>query len=483
MKSESSNTTVEPKSRLNPIRSTIESIRGYPSTLVIYKSPASRFYWVRFYFAGRYRIKTTKTENKVDAKKFAQQFYKDTLLDSSVTLKSNKENTFAVIGNLYFTSTEKNTTPSTYKSDYNRYQQHLLPYFKQQELDSITNAQLNQFVEELRKTGIKPATVKHHIVILRKILKFAIANDQMKTLPVFPRITGKLQTSQKRDYLTKDEYELLVTTAEDLAEKKVKVRNQFITLQMKYLIQFMVNSFIRPSDLRVLKHRHVKVMKDDNDQWLSLSHPATKTNANEVQAMPATVGIYKKLIDQLKAEKLPVGPDDFVFFPNIKNRDTAMEVISRQFKEIVDASLIEESTDKKIVLYSLRHTAIMFRLIIGSVDTLVLSRNARTSQSMIDRFYAAHLTTDQVRRQLHHIPYSEDDSSEGKSDPSPIPAQSSKGKKSAKSQKSSGKGKSASEPDSPKKSSGKEKQQSTKSPSPASKPVRTRSKSVQKVSK
>ena len=49
----------------------------------------------------------------------------------------------------------------------------------------------------------------------------------------------------------------------------------------------------------------------------------------------------------------------------------------------------------------------MFRLIIGNVDTLVLSRNARTSQNMIDKFYASHLTTDQVRRQLHNIPYKE----------------------------------------------------------------------------
>jgi site-specific recombinase XerD len=482
VKSESSNTTVEPKSRLNPIRSTIESIRGYPTTLVIYKSPASRFYWVRFYFAGRYRIKTTKTENKVDAKKFAQQFYKDTLLDSSVTLKSNKENTFAVIGNLYFSSTEKNTNPSTYKSDYNRYQQHLLPYFKQQELDSISNAQINQFVEELRKTGIKPATIKHHIVILRKVLKFAIANDQMRTLPVFPRITGKLQTSQKRDYLTKDEYELIVKTAEDLADSGKKVRTHFITLQMKYLIQFMVNSFIRPSDLRVLKHRHVKIMKDKEEEWLSLSHPATKTNANEVQAMPATVGIYRKLIEQLKSERLSVRPDDYLFFPNIENRDTAMEVISRQFKEIVDASLIEESTDKKIVLYSLRHTAIMFRLIIGSVDTLVLSRNARTSQSMIDRFYAAHLTTDQVRRQLHHIPYAEDQTTVEREDLSKTP-KSSKSKTPPKSQKSSAKGETASKTASQKKSSADSDSDTEKSSSSASKQVRTRSKSVQKVAK
>ena len=461
--------TVTPKSRLTPIQSTIEHIRGYPSTLVIYKSAASRFYWVRFYFAGRYRIKTTKTENKSLAKQFAQQFYKDTLLDTSVTTPTNKTTAFSVIGNLFFKSTEKNTNSSTYKSDYNRYTQNIVDFFKQQEVDTITNAQLNQFVEHLTKTGIKPATIKHHIVVLRKILKFAIANDYMKSLPVFPRITGKLQTSEKRDYLTKDEYELIITTAETLADKNITVRNRPITLQMKYLIQFMVNSFIRPSDLRVLKHRHVKKMKDKNDEWLSLSHPATKTNANEVQAMPATVGIYDKLVKQLKSEKKSVTPNDYLFFPDIENRDFAMEVISRQFKKIVDASEIEEKTSKTIVLYSLRHTAIMFRLIIGSVDTLVLSRNARTSQSMIDRFYAAHLTTDQVRRQLHYIPRAEDEEDDRKDSA-----------KSVKQLEPQTETKSDEKTEKPKKSTSRSRSQSAKSSSDTLKTTQNSSKSVRK---
>lgn len=393
------------KNRLTPIQSSIERMRGYPSTLIIYKTTASRYYWVRFFYNGRNRIKTTKCENSKDAKSYAIQFYKETLLDSSSSKKSNKKKAFSVVGNLFFETTERNSNENTFKSDINRYRQHILPFFKQQDVDTITNAQISEFVEELHKTKIKPATIKHHIVVLRKILRFAIANNLMTNLPVFPRITGKLQTSLKRDYLTKDEYEKVIKCAEKLAEKKEKVRTQLITLQMKYLIQFMVNSFIRPSDLRVLKHKHIKRMSQGGDKWLSLNHPATKTNANEVQAMPATVGIYDSLLEQLKKDKLPTKPDDYVFFPQIReNRTTAMEVISRLFKRIVEESKIEQKTGKKITLYGLRHTAIMFRLIIGEVDTLVLSRNARTSQNMIDKFYASHLTTEQVRKQLHHIP-------------------------------------------------------------------------------
>jgi site-specific recombinase XerD len=396
------------KNRLTPIPESIERMRGYPSTLIIYKTNASKYYWVRFFFNGKNRIKTTKCENSKDAKTFAIQFYKENLLDTSASKQSNKHSAFSVVANLFFESTERNSNTKTYQSDINRYKQNILPFFKQQDIDTITNAQLNEFVEELHKTQIKPATIKHHIVVLRKIMKFAIANQLMHNLPVFPRITGKLQTSLKRDYLTKDEYEKVIKCAESLAKKKVKVRTQMITLQMKYLIQFMVNSFIRPSDLRVLKHKHIKKKGAGKDTWLTLNHPATKTNANEVQAMPATVGIYASQVQQLKDENLPVKPDDYVFFPQIRdNRTTAMEVISRLFKRIIEESKIEERTGKKITLYGLRHTAIMFRLIIGNVDTLVLSRNARTSQNMIDKFYASHLTTDQVRRQLHNIPYKE----------------------------------------------------------------------------
>ena len=400
----------KPKNRLTPIPESIERIRGYPSTLIVFKTNASRFYWVRFFFNGKNRIKTTKSEFSKDAKTFATQFYKDALLDVSASKKSNKRNAFSVVANQFFETTERNSNTKTYKSDINRYRQNILPFFKQQDIETITNAQLNEFVEELHKTKIKPATIKHHIVVLRKIMKFAIANQLMPNLPVFPRITGKLQTSVKRDYLTKDEYEKVIKCAEKLAIAKVKVRTQTITLQMKYLIQFMVNSFIRPSDLRVLKHKHIKKKGVGKEAWLTLNHPATKTNANEVQAMPATVGIYESLVNQLKEDGLSVKPDDYVFFPQIReNRTTAMEVISRLFKRIIEESKIEEKTGKKITLYGLRHTAIMFRLIIGNVDTLVLSRNARTSQNMIDKFYASHLTTDQVRRQLHNIPYKEVD--------------------------------------------------------------------------
>jgi site-specific recombinase XerD len=409
------------KNRLNPIKETMQTVRGYPTTLVIYKTAASRFYWVRCYFNGKYRTKTTKSESAPEAKQFAVQFFRDTVTSKDTNLSGSTSKHFAVVGNLFFRSTEKNSTSTTYKSDYNRYCQHILKEFNQQPIDTITNAQISQFVEKLHDTKIKPATIKHHIVVLRKIMKFAIANDLMKSLPVFPRITGKLQTSLKRDYLTIPEYEHICKTAQDLAQKKVIHKARLITLEMKLLIQFMVNSFIRPSDLRVIKHKHVTKQSDKDGDWLELTHPATKTNANAVQAMPASVHIYQRLIEFRKEEKRNTTLDDYVFFPEFDEheRDEAMIAIAKLFKRIVAESGLEVKTDKKITLYSLRHTAIMFRLTIGQVDTLSLARNARTSQAMLDQFYASHLTSGQMRKQLHAFPGAESKNIKGKATKKP----------------------------------------------------------------
>ncbi len=395
------------RNRLTPIPGTIHNMRGYPTKLVIYKTDASRFFWVRNYFNGKYHYKSTKTENLKDAQIIAIRFYEQTLVNASTTKTSDKSKSFAVVANRFFESAKHSTKDTVYRTDHSRYKNDLLPSFAEQEIDTITNSQISNLMQRLSERNLSPATIKHFMVVLRKIFKFAVANDLMSHIPVFPKVSGRLTTTQKRDYLTQDEYEELVSTAENLAKKQVLERGVLITDEMKYLIQFMVNSFIRPSDLRVLKHKHIKKMQEDGDEWLVLNHPATKTNATEVQAMPVSVHIYDRLVKFKKSKKLRLGLDEYVFFPEYENRNTAMEVIARLFRRITKESLIQQKTGKNITLYSLRHTAIMLRLIIGKVDSLALARNARTSQQMVDKFYGSHLTTQHARKQLHAFPNAE----------------------------------------------------------------------------
>jgi site-specific recombinase XerD len=390
-------------SRTTPIPSSIQTIAGYPKKLVVYLTSASQFYWVRTYYQDRYFTKSTKTTDIKTAKKFAITFYEKTLIGAILNNKSDNSRSFTVVGRHFLDSIKKTTKPTVYRSDESRFKNELSPFFNEQDISTISNAQISRLLDRLKDKDLSVATLKHYIVVLRKILKFAIANDLLDRLPVFPKIQGKLTTSQKRDYLTDEEYESIVRMSEVCASEELIVRGVTITLEMKYLIQFCVNSFIRPSDLRVIKHKHITIKEDGNDSWIVLSHPATKTNANEVQCMPATVGIYKQLCDlRLKTQK-KISPDEYLFYPTYINRDTAMSVIARLFRKIVEKTAIETQTDKNVTLYSLRHTSIMMRLVKGNVNTLHLARNARTSQNMIDQFYAQHLTSDLVREHLHQF--------------------------------------------------------------------------------
>jgi site-specific recombinase XerD len=396
------------RNRLTPIPETTHTIRGYPSKLIIFKTDASKYYWTRIYFNNKYHHKSTKTESLKDAQKFAVKFYEQILVTANIERTSDTTKSFAVVASRYFTSVEKTTTKTVHRTDLSRYKTDILPVFGEQEIDSITNAQVSVLINRLKERNLSVASIKHYLVVLRKIFKFAVANDLMQHIPMFPKVQGRVVTAQKRDYLTQDEYEELVTSAETLAKNKVVERGVLITDEMKYLIQFMVNAFIRPSDLRVLKHKHIKEMKDGKDKWLVLNHPATKTNATEVQAMPASVHIYDRLVAFKKENFMRAGLDDYVFLSEYSNRNTAMEVLGRLFRKILKDSQLEEKTGKNITLYSLRHTSIMMRLVIGRVDSLALARNARTSQQMVDKFYASHLTTQHVRKQLHAFPEAEE---------------------------------------------------------------------------
>ncbi len=301
------------------IKETIQHIKGYPKKLVIYLTPSSKYYWTRVFYHGKYYTRTTKTTDPVRAKKFAVEFYQEVLVNAVQNNTSKQSTSLSFIGKQYLDSIKKAKRPSAYRNDESRYENGILPFFGEQDIRTITHADLNKFVGYLAERELSAATQKHYIVVLRKILKFAIANEQLEKLPLFPRISGQLQTEQKRSDFSYEEYEHLVRTAERLAIQNTIVRGVPITLEMKYLIQFMVNSFIRPSDLRVLKHKHVTHREDDESKWLTLTHPATKTNANEVQAMPATVGIYKSLCEVHRKIKNPVAKDDFVFFSTDQN--------------------------------------------------------------------------------------------------------------------------------------------------------------------
>jgi integrase len=275
-----------------PIPDTVRTIPGYPDKLKYFKVYCSKFYWVRVYINGSYKVRSLKTELAKEAAQLTIKFYEDVLVDKRVgSTKSLKSRSFSQVGHNFLETLKGVGKPSRYRDDSSRFNKALIPHFGEKDIGEITSADVGSLIKKLQIKKLSPATINHYLIVLRKILKYSYDNRITTYIPNFPKIPGKTSSVTKRDYFTQEEYKSLTKAVDELVEDKNVVRGVPVTIEMKYLIQFMINSFIRPSDLRVLKNEHVQVKTNPNEsnpkynKYLLLSHPATKTTDQEVVTM------------------------------------------------------------------------------------------------------------------------------------------------------------------------------------------------------
>ena len=374
-----------------PIKESISKIGGYPDKLVIYKLEASSFWWCRYYTQRKILRKSTKTSDKREAINFAKKFYEEILLrehnlmplTASASFEKCAEALITEQGELMLRG-ERN--PKINIQDRQKLKKDILPFFKNISIKEITYKHINQFVMRLVERKLKPSSIKNHLNLIHKILNLAQREGLVDRLPSMPKV--KLKDSP-RGWFNLDQYEHLRNTVFKLIDEKVVVRYHLLDDEMRLFITFMVNTFLRPSDIKNLKHRNIEIVEKE-DVFLRIQTDSSKTINSPIVSMPAGVGIYKDIVNYQKKMDRSCAKDDFVFFPHLKKRDYALQTMRRQFDEILSkAELKRSSSGESRTLYSLRHTAIMFRLTKGdNIDLLTLARNARTSVDMIERFYA-----------------------------------------------------------------------------------------------
>ena len=172
------------------------------------------------------------------------------------------------------------------------------------------------------------------------------------------------------------------------------IKRESVPIEMRWLIRFMVNSFVRPVDIKLIQHKHIEIITGQNT-YLRLNLPETKRHRGQVVTMRAAKGVYESLKKHQKARGFG-NQNDYLFQPEAKDREGAIQLITTHFRKVVEkANLRVGQYGQLRTLYSLRHTAITFRLLYGNgIDLLTLARNARTSVEMIERFYSSDLTAE-----------------------------------------------------------------------------------------
>lgn len=124
--------------------------------------------------------------------------------------------------------------------------------------------------------------------------------------------------------------------------------------------------------------------------------PETKKHDKPIVTLQPAVFVYERLL----AKQIADGygrPDDYLFLPDLEDRKWCLVAYGWQFMYLQSLAGIaaNAANGQTRTIYSLRHTAMTFRLLYGGkIDLLTLAKNARTSVEMIERFYASNLNAE-----------------------------------------------------------------------------------------
>lgn len=380
-------------SPMTPIPDSFQTIQGYPSKLKVYRVTASPYWQMRTWMDGRMICRSSKSESLTAARELAKEFYNELLLKKAQNKSLVQTSEFKTVATSMIAEdksrVERGERAATLVSDAEYIlEKDLLPFFAKDPLKSIGYQRIIDYTARLQDRKVGSNTIKNHFIVLRKVLKHAHQLNLIDKLPIFPKVSVQ---DNPREWFTKEQYKTLRETLKVCVgqQPKDKKCHYAITDELRLLTTFLVNTFLRPADIKDLQHRDITVVENKNTRYLRIKADS-KTKPSVVISMPDAVGIYKSLRELNKGH---MEPDDFVFLPALTNRGYAFQTLRLQFNHVLELADLKKTAGPDRTLYSLRHTAIMFRLINGgSIDLLTLARNCRTSVGMIDRFYASHLT-------------------------------------------------------------------------------------------
>ncbi len=411
------------QARSLPVLSSMTAIRGYPSKLKICRIRGSRYWQARCYMDGKMYVRSTRALEKQQAQEAAKQFYEELLLrfrkqgESEVARLDQAQQKEVPAKYLFRQVADRalegergrmmrgELSLQSFKALRSRFMKQIHPVLGQRDIRSLTHEDLSQFMDGLQQRKASSITITQYLQSIRLVFKFALVNQLIERIPPFPKVR---LSSQPRGGFTVAEYKTLLRSAKRLAQlpedpKPVTHRNRAggiftktasVPREMAWVIGFMVNSFLRPTDLKYIQHKHVEIVRT-NHLYLRLTIPETKRHKAQIVTLRPAVRIYHSLRRWQETRGM-AGPDDYLFLPQVEDRDAAAVVISQNFNKILDATGLKSGElGQARSLYSLRHTAIMFRLLHGKgIDLLTLARNARTSVQMIEEFYASNLTAE-----------------------------------------------------------------------------------------
>ncbi len=362
---------VKPRERTVPIPTSITPVPGYPRKLVVFKMAASSFWQVRCWIKGKTYKRSTQTQSLRVAESFARSFYEQLLAqshgfglvgtqgvvlhDSSPIVQQRDDHnpsptskdTFAAMAAQMYAAEQARVERGEFTRGSlmvlrNRLDSHLLPRWGTQPITAIGYREIMEFVDFMSKCK-SSTTISQYIIAIRKVFHHAVRVGALDKLPEFPKV--KIKTAS-RGAFTPSEYWRILRTARQLRgtphpDNKRALRKSYKLVYSDYCmppdlawaVGFMVNSFIRPSDLKTLKHRHVEVVRGKNT-YLRLTLPETKKHDAPIVTLFPAVRIYRQIV-KYQQPRGKANPNDYLFLPELRDRNYALNVLSLMFNWVL----------------------------------------------------------------------------------------------------------------------------------------------------
>jgi|TARA_B110000285_G_scaffold155221_1_gene173164 hypothetical protein len=328
-------------------------------TLQIYQYNNSKNWFVKFYVGTHYSKsgmydKTLKLKNQKEAVKKAKELWRSFDFNEK---KVTKDYDFDKdIAEPFFKLRKKqyeNKGKVEYANkEHNQYRNKILPVFK--DLDYRNNEHIENAIEDLvsnlKKDKFTETTISKYMNMLSQMCKRAFNNRVLPIMPEFP--TMSRINEDRPSYFAKD----LKKIVDEYNAEYQRTENKEVDEEADIISMWRSAGFRPGLELLKVKWFQVNLLDNKNygikDLIVTLNETKTKKR-HHIQCNPYFVNniFITRVMPRYQNRK----SDDYLFFPDEKNRNKLYERIRRRFKRISIKCGTYFFNGKERPLYSIRH--------------------------------------------------------------------------------------------------------------------------------
>ena len=263
-----------------------------------------------------------------------------------------------------------------------RYDNYINQFFKNLDYSNVElmeNA-ISDLVNNLREDKKTENTISKYLNILSLMFKLANRTRKMNYLPEMPEV--KIIHQARPSYLNTE----LNLINKRLREEFETTEDKFY-LDMKDYLNLIRSAGFRPGiQPLMIKNFQYRYLQPDNQDDPILQFEIFNTKTSPKHKLTCHPYFTKNVFPEIVKRNENSTAEDYLLFPNVKNRQQLYAKISKTFTRISMALGLYVRNGQSRPIYSIRHTFITNRYT-ANAPLEVVARSSNTSEKMVKNFY------------------------------------------------------------------------------------------------